>query len=58
MRYRGPRTNWAPIAVTIVVVLVALALLYYLFFAPKPAVVSPTLNPTPTFTQTPVSTSS
>lgn len=55
MRYRGARPNWVPIAVTILIAVVALVALYYLFWAPKPVVVTPTLTPTPI--QTPVGTS-
>ena len=47
MRYRGPRSNWAPIILTIIVAIVALVALYYLFMAPKAPGVTPTLSPTP-----------
>ena len=48
MRYRGQGTNWLPILITIAVAVVALAIVYFMFLAPKPAGVSPTLRPTPT----------
>ena len=56
MRYRGARPSWVPIVVTILIVVVALVALYYLFWAPKPTVVIPTLTPTQILTPVPTST--